>query len=132
MADQDLKNIALLIDADNTTPKGIDPVLTVMAELGQVNIKRAGTTDTEDFLPVVGVACILCITDLTDVHLNAVIGQLEDRLYSEYVALYIQIQGAADALDPIGSLQCHRASDQRHFGAQSGSGSGDGEALLPA
>ena len=41
MADQDLKNIALLIDADNTTPKGIDPVLTVMAELGQVNIKRA-------------------------------------------------------------------------------------------
>ena len=41
MADKDLKNIALLIDADNTTPKGIDPVLTVMAELGQVNIKRA-------------------------------------------------------------------------------------------
>lgn len=37
----ELKNIALLIDADNTTPKGIDPVLTVMAELGQVNIKRA-------------------------------------------------------------------------------------------
>ena len=35
------KNIALLIDADNTSPKGIDPVLTVMAELGQVNIKRA-------------------------------------------------------------------------------------------
>lgn len=41
MADQKLQNIALLIDADNTTPKGIDPVLTVMAELGQVNIKRA-------------------------------------------------------------------------------------------
>ena len=41
MAEKDLKNIALLIDADNTTPKGIDPVLTVMAELGQVNIKRA-------------------------------------------------------------------------------------------
>nr|WP_137678385.1 NYN domain-containing protein [Parerythrobacter lutipelagi] len=41
MSDQELKNIALLIDADNTTPKGIDPVLTVMAELGQVNIKRA-------------------------------------------------------------------------------------------
>jgi hypothetical protein len=41
MADKDLKNIALLIDADNTTPRGIDPVLTVMAELGQVNIKRA-------------------------------------------------------------------------------------------
>jgi uncharacterized protein (TIGR00288 family) len=36
-----LKNIALLIDADNTTPAGIDPVLTVMAELGQVNIRRA-------------------------------------------------------------------------------------------
>lgn len=36
-----LKNIALLIDADNTTPDGIAPVLTVMAELGQVNIRRA-------------------------------------------------------------------------------------------
>ena len=41
MAEKELKNIALLIDADNTTPRGIDPVLTVMAELGQVNIKRA-------------------------------------------------------------------------------------------
>lgn len=41
MSDKDLKNIALLIDADNTSPRGIDPVLTVMAELGQVNIKRA-------------------------------------------------------------------------------------------
>ena len=41
MADNELKNIALLIDADNTSPRGIDPVLTVMAELGQVNIKRA-------------------------------------------------------------------------------------------
>ena len=41
MADTELKNIALLIDADNTTPEGIDPVLTVMAELGQVNIRRA-------------------------------------------------------------------------------------------
>jgi uncharacterized protein (TIGR00288 family) len=41
MPEKDLQNIALLIDADNTTPKGIDPVLTVMAELGQVNIKRA-------------------------------------------------------------------------------------------
>ena len=41
MTEETLKNIALLIDADNTSPKGIDPVLTVMAELGQVNIKRA-------------------------------------------------------------------------------------------
>lgn len=41
MASDTLKNIALLIDADNTTPQGIDPVLTVMAELGQVNIRRA-------------------------------------------------------------------------------------------
>ncbi|MCK0128340.1 NYN domain-containing protein [Erythrobacter sp. F6033] len=41
MSDSELKNIALLIDADNTTPQGIDPVLTVMAELGQVNIRRA-------------------------------------------------------------------------------------------
>ncbi len=36
-----LKNIALLIDADNTQPKAINSVLTVMAELGQVNIRRA-------------------------------------------------------------------------------------------
>ncbi|HSG57625.1 MAG TPA: NYN domain-containing protein [Paracoccaceae bacterium] len=36
-----LKNIALLIDADNVRPEGIDPVLTVLAELGQVNIRRA-------------------------------------------------------------------------------------------
>ncbi|MXO95695.1 NYN domain-containing protein [Erythrobacter aquimaris] len=41
MPEKPLQNIALLIDADNTSPKGIDPVLTVMAELGQVNIKRA-------------------------------------------------------------------------------------------
>ena len=36
-----LKNIALLIDADNASAEGIDPVLTVLAELGQVNIRRA-------------------------------------------------------------------------------------------
>jgi uncharacterized protein (TIGR00288 family) len=41
MSHETLKNIALLIDADNTTPEAIDPVLTVMAELGQVNIRRA-------------------------------------------------------------------------------------------
>ncbi|MFA6220278.1 MAG: NYN domain-containing protein [Erythrobacter sp.] len=41
MTENPLKNIALLIDADNISYKGIDPVLTVMAELGQVNIKRA-------------------------------------------------------------------------------------------
>jgi uncharacterized protein (TIGR00288 family) len=41
MSDTILKNIALLIDADNTSPQAIDPVLTVMAELGQVNIRRA-------------------------------------------------------------------------------------------
>jgi len=33
-------NIALLIDADNAAPKSIDPVLTVLAELGTVNIRR--------------------------------------------------------------------------------------------
>ena len=38
---ENLKNIALLIDADNTQPKAIDAVLTVMAELGQGNIRRA-------------------------------------------------------------------------------------------
>lgn len=41
MSDTPLKNIALLIDADNVSPTGIDPVLTVLAELGQVNIRRA-------------------------------------------------------------------------------------------
>lgn len=34
-------NIALLIDADNASHHGIDPVLTALAELGQVNIRRA-------------------------------------------------------------------------------------------
>jgi uncharacterized LabA/DUF88 family protein len=41
MAEEELKNIALLIDADNASHAGIDPVLTVLAELGQVNIRRA-------------------------------------------------------------------------------------------
>jgi len=41
MTVSELKNIALLIDADNTSADAIDPVLTVMAELGQVNIRRA-------------------------------------------------------------------------------------------
>jgi len=41
MAEPELKNIALLIDADNASHAGIDPVLTVLAELGQVNIRRA-------------------------------------------------------------------------------------------
>jgi hypothetical protein len=41
MAEPLLKNIALLIDADNASAAGIDPVLTVLAELGQVNIRRA-------------------------------------------------------------------------------------------
>lgn len=34
-------NIALLIDADNASHQGIDPVLTVLAELGTVNVRRA-------------------------------------------------------------------------------------------
>ncbi len=38
MADQ---NVALLIDADNASPDTLDPVLTVLAELGTVNIRRA-------------------------------------------------------------------------------------------
>lgn len=41
MSDILARNIALLIDADNASPGGIDPVLTVLAELGQVNIRRA-------------------------------------------------------------------------------------------
>lgn len=34
-------NVALLIDADNARPAGLDPVLTALAELGTVNIRRA-------------------------------------------------------------------------------------------
>ena len=34
-------NIALLIDADNARPSAVDAVLTVLAELGTVNIRRA-------------------------------------------------------------------------------------------
>src|SRR3546814_15744959 len=34
-------NIALLIDADNVSADHFDPVLTVLAELGTVNIRRA-------------------------------------------------------------------------------------------
>jgi hypothetical protein len=41
MPEAELQNIALLIDADNASHAGIDPVLTVLAELGQVNIRRA-------------------------------------------------------------------------------------------
>lgn len=33
-------NVALLIDADNASAKHIDPVLTVLAEIGTVNIRR--------------------------------------------------------------------------------------------
>ena len=35
-----ISNIALLIDADNASPASLDPVLTVLAELGSVNIRR--------------------------------------------------------------------------------------------
>ena len=35
------RNVALLIDADNSSPDSLDPVLTVLAELGTVNIRRA-------------------------------------------------------------------------------------------
>lgn len=41
MSEHHNANIALLIDSDNASPAGIDPVLTVLAELGQVNIRRA-------------------------------------------------------------------------------------------
>ncbi|WP_033919863.1 NYN domain-containing protein [Sphingomonas sp. 37zxx] len=34
-------NVALLIDADNASSATIDPVLTVLAELGTVNVRRA-------------------------------------------------------------------------------------------
>ncbi len=35
-----VRNIALLIDGDNASPQSLDPVLTVLAELGTVNIRR--------------------------------------------------------------------------------------------
>ena len=35
------RNVALLIDADNASPASLDPVLTVLAELGAVNVRRA-------------------------------------------------------------------------------------------
>lgn len=41
MSEFNANNIALLIDADNVDPGGINAVLTVLAELGQVNIRRA-------------------------------------------------------------------------------------------
>jgi NYN domain/OST-HTH/LOTUS domain len=40
MADATTRNIALLIDADNASWHAIDPVLTVLAELGTVNVRR--------------------------------------------------------------------------------------------
>lgn len=41
MAANGKANIALLIDADNASPTSLDPVLTVLAELGTVNVRRA-------------------------------------------------------------------------------------------
>lgn len=38
---QQYDNIALLIDSDNASHNGLDPVLTALAELGTVNIRRA-------------------------------------------------------------------------------------------
>jgi len=35
------RNVALLIDADNAQPASLDPVLTVLADLGSVNVRRA-------------------------------------------------------------------------------------------
>jgi len=35
-----LANVALLIDADNASPAAIDPVLTILAELGTVGVRR--------------------------------------------------------------------------------------------
>ena len=35
------KNIALLIDADNAKPDSLDTVLTILGDLGTVNVRRA-------------------------------------------------------------------------------------------
>ena len=66
MAQTELKNIALLIDADNTTPDGIDPVLTVMAELGQVNIRRAYGNFAQDNLARWGTISMAMTIDAID------------------------------------------------------------------
>ena len=41
MVDEIVRNVALLIDADNAQASTLDPVLTVLAELGTVNVRRA-------------------------------------------------------------------------------------------
>ena len=38
--DTPTRNIALLIDADNASWHALDPVLTVLAELGTINVRR--------------------------------------------------------------------------------------------
>ncbi|GGB33677.1 hypothetical protein GCM10011380_23920 [Sphingomonas metalli] len=40
MEDTPTRNVALLIDADNASAATLDPVLTVLAELGTVNVRR--------------------------------------------------------------------------------------------
>lgn len=40
MTEQPNRNVALLIDADNASHNDVDPVLTVLAELGNVNVRR--------------------------------------------------------------------------------------------
>lgn len=40
MNEQPNRNVALLIDADNASHNDLDPVLTVLAELGNVNVRR--------------------------------------------------------------------------------------------
>ncbi|WP_174284687.1 NYN domain-containing protein [Sphingomonas bacterium] len=40
MTDISARNVALLIDADNASAATLDPVLTVLAELGTVNVRR--------------------------------------------------------------------------------------------
>ncbi len=40
MIDSTTRNVALLIDADNASSATLDPVLTVLAELGTVNVRR--------------------------------------------------------------------------------------------
>jgi uncharacterized protein (TIGR00288 family) len=48
--DEPNRNVALLIDADNASWLTIDPVLTVLAELGTVNVRRVYGNWTKDAL----------------------------------------------------------------------------------
>jgi len=56
MAETPTRNVALLIDADNASSATLDPVLTVLAELGTVNVRRVDLPAGEREYEVVAIA----------------------------------------------------------------------------